>query len=294
MPERSHIRKPEWLKVRVPSGEEFADVLGIIKEYNLATVCQEARCPNMHECWRKKSATIMILGKVCTRACRFCAVETGNPYGLIDPDEPLHTAEAIRRLGLKYVVITSVDRDDLRDLGSGHYAETIQHIARINPETMVEALIPDFGAREALLQKIIDTKPLVIGHNIETVRRLTPLVRDRRCGYDMSLNVLETIRSLSDSVHVKSGFMIGLGEDDTEIIMTLKDLHLAGVEIVTIGQYLQPTRSHYPVKKYYTPDEFKELAARGKGLGIPHIISGPLVRSSYHAAEIFTPHTLTR
>ncbi len=287
MSDRHYVKKPEWLKVRVPSGEEFADVLGVLKEYDLATVCQEARCPNMDECWRKKSATIMILGKVCTRACRFCAVETGNPHGRIDPQEPRHAAEAIQRLGLKYVVITSVDRDDLVDYGSGQYAETIRHIKQLNPGTMVEALIPDFGAQESLLQKIIDPRPLVIGHNIETVKRLTPRVRDRRCGYEQSLKVLETLKVLCDTVHVKSGFMIGLGEDDTEIITTMKDLHAVGVEIVTIGQYLQPTRTHHPVEKYYTPDEFKNIASAGKQLGIPHVVSGPLVRSSYHAAEVF-------
>jgi len=287
MPERDHLRKPEWLKVRVPSGEEFADVLGLLKAYNLATVCQEARCPNMHECWKNKSATIMILGKICTRACRFCAVKTGNPHGLVDPDEPRHAAEAIHKLALKYVIITSVDRDDLSDLGSGHYAETIGHITRLNPQTLVEALIPDFGAQEALLKKIVDARPLVIGHNIETVRRLTPRVRDRRCGYELSLNVLKTVRHLSGTVHVKSGFMVGLGEDQKEIVETLHDLHTAGVEIVTIGQYLQPTRSHHPVEKYYTPEEFDELADIGKERGIPHVISGPLVRSSYHASEVF-------
>lgn len=287
MSERSYLRKPAWLKVRVPSGEAFADVLGVLREYNLATVCQEARCPNMHECWRKKSATIMILGKVCTRACRFCAVETGNPHGRIDLEEPRHAAEAIQRLGLKYVVITSVDRDDLADFGSGQYAETIEQITGLNPGTRVEALIPDFAGREALLQKIVDARPLVIGHNIETVKRLTPGVRDRRCGYDLSLDVLKTISRLGDTAHVKSGLMIGLGEERHEIIETLENLREAGTEIVTIGQYLQPTRTHHPVEKYYTPDEFERLASIGRELGIPHVVSGPLVRSSYHAAELF-------
>jgi lipoic acid synthetase len=281
------MRKPEWLKVRIPSGEEFTDVIRVLQEYRLSTVCQEARCPNMHECWRKKSATIMILGTVCTRACRFCAVQTGNPRGRVDYTEPRHVAEAIQQLGLKYVVITSVDRDDLSDFGSGHYAETIQHITRLNPETMVEALIPDFSARERLLQKIVDARPLVIGHNIETVRRLTPEIRDRRCGYDMTLNVLRVIARLDGEINVKSGFMIGLGEEQKEIIQTLQDLNTAGAEIVTIGQYLQPTRRHHTVKKYYTPEEFKELAVIGMELGIQHVISGPLVRSSYHAAEVF-------
>lgn len=287
MHRRDHVRKPDWLKVRVPSGEEFADVFSLLKEYNLATVCQEAHCPNMHECWRKKSATIMILGKVCTRACRFCAVETGNPRGVVDRTEPQHAAEAIQKLGLKYVAITSVDRDDLSDGGSGYYAETIRHIIRSNPETMVEALIPDFNAREEFLQKIVDARPLVIGHNIETVRRLTPAVRDRRCGYDVSLSVLQTIRRLDNDIHVKSGFMIGLGEKQHEIVQILQDLNAAGAQIVTIGQYLQPTRKHHPVSKYYTPEEFENLAVTGKELGIRYVISGPLVRSSYHAAEVF-------
>ncbi|MCX7995943.1 MAG: lipoyl synthase [candidate division WOR-3 bacterium] len=280
-------RKPDWLKIKLPSGDEFKEVFETLKSYNLSTVCQEARCPNISECWAKKSATIMILGKICTRSCRFCAVTTGNPEGNLDPDEPEKVAQVVKKFGLRYVVITSVNRDDLEDLGSSHYARTIEAIKSMNPETDVEALIPDFDAREEFLQKVIDARPLVIGHNIETVRRLTPFIRDRRCNYEKSLSVLKKIKILNSRILTKSGFMLGLGETETDIIETLKDLRDAGVEIVTIGQYLQPTRSHPQVRKYYTPEEFTKYHRIGKELGIKYVYSGPLVRSSYNAFEVF-------
>ncbi len=282
---RDHLRKPEWLKVRIPSGYDFRAVSDLLKQYNLSTVCQEARCPNMHECWNNKSATIMILGKICTRACRFCSVETGNPGGKIDLQEPGHVAAAVKKLGLKYVVITSVDRDDLEDYGSGHYAATISAIRKENPETRVEALIPDFSGKE-YLRKVADAYPFVIGHNVETVERLTEYIRDRRCGYKKSLKVLRQVKELDRSIYTKSGFMLGLGEDKEEIIQTLKDLKVVGVDVVTIGQYLQPTRKHHFVQKYYTPEEFDEFRKLGEDIGIKHVLSGPLVRSSYHAGEI--------
>jgi len=280
-------KKPDWLKIKLPSGNEFKDVFETLKSYNLSTVCQEARCPNIAECWAKKSATIMILGKICTRACRFCAVTTGNPRGYIETDEPENVAEVIKKFGLKYVVITSVDRDDLEDLGSTHYACTVQAIKQKNPDTKIEVLIPDFNCKEEFLKKIIDVRPFVIGHNLETVQRLTPYIRDRRCGYEKSLNVLRLVKELEQKIITKSGFMLGLGEEEIEIIETLKDLKDAKVDIVTIGQYLQPTRKHIPVKRYYTPDEFNKFKKIGEEMGIKYVISGPLVRSSYHAAEIF-------
>ncbi len=280
------LKKPDWLKVKLPSGNEFKEVFETLKKYNLSTVCQEARCPNIGECWAKKSATIMILGKICTRACRFCAVTTGNPKGYLDPAEPENVAEVIKKFGLRYVVITSVDRDDLKDLGSGHYARTIEATKEKNPETKVEVLIPDFNCKAELLKKIIDAKPFIIGHNLETVKRLTPYVRDRRCSYEGSLNVLKIVKDLNSKAITKSGFMLGLGEEENEIIETLRDLKNAQVDIVTIGQYLQPTRRHIAVKKYYTPAEFSKFKKIGEEIGIKYMISGPLVRSSYHASEI--------
>ena len=255
---RDYLKKPEWLKVKIPSGHDFRGVFDLLKKYNLATVCEEAHCPNMHECWNKKSATIMILGKVCTRACRFCSVETGNPKGKLDAQEPFNVAEVIKKLGLKYVVITSVDRDDLDDFGSQHYATTIFEIQKQNPKTRVEALIPDFAGQRVHLRKVIDAHPFVIGHNIETVKRLTRYIRDRRCSYERSLEVLEQVKGLSSSIYTKSGLMVGLGEARQDIIQALADLKTKGVDIVTIGQYLQPTKRHHFVQKYYTPEEFAE------------------------------------
>ncbi len=279
-------RKPDWFKIKLPSGNEFKEVFDTLKRYNLSTVCQEARCPNIAECWAKKSATIMILGKICTRACRFCAVTTGNPKGYLDPDEPENVAEVIKKFGLRYVVITSVDRDDLEDLGSGHYAKTVKAIKDKNPETKIEVLIPDFNCQIEFLKKIIDAEPFIIGHNLETVRRLTPYIRDRRCSYDKSLNVLKITKEMNPEIPTKSGFMLGLGEEEGEIIEILKDLKDKSVDIVTMGQYLQPTKKHTPVKKYYTPEEFSKFKKIGEEMGIRYVISGPLVRSSYHASEI--------
>lgn len=281
-----YLKKPDWLKIKLPSGNEFKEVFALLKDYNLSTVCQEARCPNIGECWAKKSATIMILGKICTRACRFCAVTTGNPKGYLDPEEPENVAKVIKELGLKYVVITSVDRDDLEDSGSGHYARTVLTIKEKNTHTKIEALIPDFNGREELLKNIIEAKPYVLGHNLETVRRLTPFIRDKRCSYEKSLQVLKIARQMDSNVLTKSGFMLGLGEEEEEIKQTLKDLKNVGVDIVTIGQYLQPTKRHIPVQKYYTPEEFKKFKEIGEAMGIKFIFSGPLVRSSYHASEI--------
>ena len=284
---KDYLKKPEWLKVRIPSGEDYKSIYRILNKHNLSTVCQEARCPKVTECWNKKSATVMILGKTCTRTCRFCAVSTGDPKGHLDAHEPAHVAEVVKTLGLKYVVITSVDRDDLEDAGSAHYARAISMIKKANPHTRVEALIPDFGADVSCLRRIINARPYVIGHNVETVERLTPYIRDHRCGYEKSLKVLANCKRLDENILTKSGFMVGLGEEKDEITETLRDLKKAQVDIVTIGQYLQPTKKHIPVQKYYSPQEFTEMKSVGQDIGIEFMISGPLVRSSYHAAEIF-------
>lgn len=280
------MKKPDWLKTKIPTGESYKEVFELLKKYNLCTVCQEARCPNIGECWEKKSATIMILGKVCTRACRFCAVTTGNPNRYLDPEESKNVAEVIKIIGLRYVVITSVDRDDLQDLGSSHYAQTVLAIKKKNPNTKIEVLIPDLNCNEEFLKNILRTKPYVLGHNIETVRRLTPFIRDRRCGYEKSLQVLKIAKQMDSNILTKSGFMLGLGENEEEIKETLKDLKNVGVDIVTIGQYLQPTKRHITVQKYYTPEEFKKIKEIGESMGVKFIFSGPLVRSSYHASEI--------
>lgn len=284
---RDYLKKPDWLKVKIPSGDEYKSIYRILQKNNLSTVCQEARCPNISECWKQKSTTVMILGRICTRSCRFCAVKTGNPKGFLDPQEPEHVAGVIKSLGLKYVVITSVDRDDLEDYGSQLYADTIRVINKMNPQVKVEALIPDFNDSAECLKRIVDARPYVVGHNVETVRRLTPHIRDRRCGYDKSLSVLRQCKELDPRMITKSGFMVGLGEQEHEMEETLHDLKDAGVDIVTIGQYLQPTTKHVPVQRYYTPDDFDRLRKVGEGMGIGRVISGPLVRSSYHAAEVF-------
>lgn len=281
-----YLKKPDWLRIKIPSSGEFKQVFELLRKYNLSTVCQEARCPNISECWAKKSATIMILGRVCTRACRFCAVTTGNPKGYLDPEEPENVAKVIKKLDLGYVVITSVDRDDLKDLGSGHYARTVKLIKEKNPHTKIEVLIPDFNGREEFLKKIVEAKPYVLGHNIETTRRLTPFIRDKRCGYEKSLDVLKKVKMLDSKGITKSGFMVGLGENEEEIIATLNDLKDADTDIVTIGQYLQPTKRHIPVQKYYTPEDFKKFKEMGESMGLKFVFSGPLIRSSYHASEI--------
>ena len=228
----------------------------------------------------------MILGKVCTRACRFCSVATGDPGATVDQEEPRHVAEVIKELGLKYVVITSVDRDDLEDSGSQHYAATISAIHEAIPQTRVEVLIPDFDGKQEYLHKVIGAHPFVLGHNVETVKRLTQYIRDRRCSYEKSLFVLKAAKEVDPKLHTKSGIMVGLGEEIQEIVKTLADLRKADIDIITIGQYLQPTKKHHSVQKYYTPEEFEYLKKSGEDMSIKHVLSGPLVRSSYHASEL--------
>lgn len=278
--------KPEWLKVKLPGHGEFAQVKTILRDLRLATVCEGARCPNLGECWSKKSATIMIMGKICTRHCRFCAVPAGDPGGHLEIDEPARVTRAVRELDLKYVVITSVDRDDVPDGGAGHYARTILAIKELCPEVKVEALIPDFGGNLENLSIVANSKPFVLGHNLETVARLTPLVRDPRAGYQKSLAVLRRAKEPTRHLLTKSGIMVGLGETETEIIQTMQDLRDAGVDIFTIGQYLQPTRKNLPVVDFIPPDKFEWYESRARELGFRFVTSGPLVRSSYHAWQV--------
>ena len=280
-------KKPDWLRIKVNFTEDMITTSRIIHGYRLHTVCEEAYCPNIYECWGSKTATFLILGDVCTRNCRFCSVTKGDPNGYVDPEEPLRVAMAVRDLGLKYVVITSVDRDDLPDGGASHYADTIRMVRNMNPDVFIEVLIPDFGGELSSLKKVVDAEPSVIGHNIETVRRLTSTVRDRRAGYDLSLKVLKTLKELDDSLITKSGFMLGLGETYEEAVDTLVDLRSSDVDIVTIGQYLMPSTRHFPVAKYVSPKIFKKLESVAYNLGFKYVASGPRVRSSYLAGEYF-------
>ncbi|MEM0321036.1 MAG: lipoyl synthase, partial [Thermoprotei archaeon] len=250
--------KPEWLKIKPPSGEKYLMIKGLKEGLELYTVCEEAHCPNIYECWGGGTATFMVMGDVCTRHCRFCAVRSGRPNGYLDPIEPIKLAYAIRRMNLRYVVITSVDRDDLEDGGASHFAACIREIKRLNPSIYIEVLIPDFRGAVEALKRVVEAKPHVIAHNIETVRRLTPTVRDPRAGYDQSLGVLETIKKLDGGIYTKSSIMVGLGETREEVVATMVDLRNVGVDFLTIGQYLQPSKGHLPVKEYVHPDTFRE------------------------------------
>jgi len=280
--------RPSWIKIHAPTAdeaEEMRRVRTILRRHRLTTICQGALCPNAVECWGARTATFLLLGKTCTRACRFCGVPTGDPRGSIDADEPRRVADAVAELGLRYVVLTSVDRDDLLDGGAALFAETIRRVAATHEETRVEALIPDFGGQTMSLDAILAARPDVVAHNVETVRRLTPALRDRRAGYDRSLAVLGYIGRNRGSTRVKSGLMVGLGERMSEIEETLRDLHAAGTRIVTIGQYLRPTEWAVPVDRFVPPEEFDAIADCARSIGFEFVVSGPLVRSSYHAAE---------
>lgn len=279
--------KPEWLKVALPSGPTYSYVAGVIKELNLFTVCQEARCPNVAECWGHGTATFMLLGWICTRACKFCAVSTGNPRGIVDPDEPGRVAEAVARLGLQYVVLTSVDRDDLPDGGAGHFARTVRAIKDKAPQVKVESLTPDFRGDLRAVAVVMDSGLDVFANNLETVRRLTPKVRDPRAGYDQTLRVLAFAKQYRPDVLTKSSLMLGLGETDEEIRQAMRDLRSVGVDILTLGQYLRPSKSHLPVERYVTPAEFLRYRDWGYEEGFLEVFSGPLVRSSYRAERVF-------
>ncbi len=278
--------KPEWLKTRLPTGAEFNRVNEVLRRYQLNTVCSSARCPNLTECWNSGTATIMILGNVCTRHCQFCAIKTGNPQGKVDFDEPERVAKAVAELGIKYLVLTSVDRDDLEDLGAGVIAQTVKMVKSANPGIKVEVLTPDFKANPELIKMVVESGPDVFAHNIETIARLTPKIRDPRAGYLLSLSVLKTVKEISPTTKTKSGLMVGLGETKAEILYTLKDLRSVNCDIVTIGQYLQPSRRSLPVVRYWTPAEFAELQIKAEELSFSKVLAGALVRSSYRANVI--------
>ena len=280
----SRLSKPDWLKVRIPSGEGFAAVSSSLRSRGLHTVCEEAKCPNKAECWGSRTATFMILGDVCTRNCEFCAVKTGKAGAPMDEEEPGKLAQAVSELKLSYVVLTSVDRDDLPDGGAAHIAATIRAIKTLRPGTRVEVLVPDFHGDPAAIQTVLHARPEVFNHNVETVRRLQATVRPH-AGYETSLSVLATAAHLAPDLPVKSGLMVGLGETDEEVTETLADLARAGVALVTIGQYLRPSSRHLPVDRYVPPDEFETYRQVGLALGLNHVIAGPFVRSSYHAEE---------
>jgi len=291
----SRARKPEWLKMRPPSGERFTEIKRTLRDHDLHTVCEEASCPNMGECWSGRdgpgTATFMLMGDRCSRGCNFCDVETGGMAPL-DPEEPENVAEAVAEIGLEYVVLTSVDRDDLPDQGAGHFARTIREIKRRDPEILVEVLVPDFQGETRLVRKIIDAQPDVIAHNVETVPRLQWPVRDRRAGYEQSLSVLRQAAEES-SAFTKTSMMLGVGEYHHEVYQTMRDLRSIGVDIVTFGQYLQPSESHLEVSEYVHPDVFDtwERVAEEE-LGFRYCASGPMVRSSYRAGELFVQSVL--
>lgn len=274
-------RKPHWLKVKLSGGEGFAAVRGLVEQHGLHTVCQSARCPNIGECWGQRTATFMLMGDVCTRSCTFCAVEHGIPVPL-DPDEAQRVAEAVAILGLEYAVITSVTRDDLPDGGAGHFAATIRAVRARRPPCKVEVLIPDFCGAAAALDEVIAAQPDVLNHNVETVPRLYPLVRPQ-ADYRRSLAVLA--RAAKAGLLTKSGLMVGLGETVEEVLATMEDLRTVGCRMLTVGQYLQPSISHLPVHRFVPPQEFERVRAAGLAMGFSHVEAGPLVRSSYHAAQ---------
>jgi lipoic acid synthetase len=287
-------RKPQWLKIRPPSGESYKQIQQTLRAHNLHTVCEEARCPNVHECWGGGTATLMLMGNVCTRGCRFCAVTSGHPHGQLDPLEPGKVAKVLGEWGLEYVVLTSVARDDLPDGGAGHFAQTVRAIKEQHPQMLVEVLIPDFQGNIESLQKVVDARPDVIDHNIETIERLTPKVRDRRANYRQSLAVLKNVKLIDPTRYTKSSLMVGLGETEGEVIQTMQDLRAVGVDILTLGQYLRPTQRHIEVREYVHPDQFARYRQLGEELGFLYVAAGPLVRSSYRAGEFFMTSVLRK
>ena len=278
--------KPSWLRAKMPSGKGYAGTRQIVHEHRLSTVCEESMCPNIGECWNAGTATIMVLGSVCTRACRFCAVDTGNPKGWLDPEEPRNAARAVQLMGLEYVVITSVDRDDLADGGASHYAACVREIKALNPDTAVEALTPDFDGVREHVEMVVDSGLEVFAQNIETVERLTHPVRDPRAGYDKTIGVLEHAKAHRPDVLTKTSLMLGLGERDKEILATMDELRAANVDILTLGQYLRPTPNHLPVDRYVSPEEFAVYRSEGLDRGFVEVVAGPMVRSSYRAEQV--------
>lgn len=286
-------RKPDWLKVRMPRGDGYERVKGIVRSTKLVTVCEEARCPNIAECWGGGTATVMLMGEVCTRACRFCHVKVGAPLPL-DENEPEHLAQAVKELELEYIVVTSVNRDDRPDGGASHFAAAIRALRRESPKTIVEVLIPDFKGVERDLATVAEARPQVVAHNIETVARLTPAVRDKRAHYEQSLKVLEYLKHRPEGLYTKSSVMVGLGETDEELLKTFRDLRSVGVDVLTLGQYLQPSQYHLRVARFAPPEKFAEYKAQAEEMGFLYVASGPLVRSSYRAAEFFLKGLMQR
>jgi lipoic acid synthetase len=276
-------RKPQWLRAPMPAGRGFDSVKATVKEHRLATVCEEAKCPNIGECWNAGTATIMLMGAVCTRTCRFCSVDTGNPRGWLDPEEPVNSARTVELMKLKYVVLTSVNRDDLDDGGAGHFAACVREIKRLNPGTAVEALTPDFQGNLRDVETVVESGLDVFAQNVETVRRLTHPVRDPRAGYEQTLAVLKHAKSHRPQVLTKTSLMLGLGETDEEIYEAMADIRAAGVDILTLGQYLRPTLNHLPIERWVSPAQFEEYRERALQMGFLECVSGPLVRSSYRA-----------
>ncbi|CZJ02425.1 TPA: lipoyl synthase [Legionella pneumophila] len=285
--DHERLPKPKWLRIVNHTTPAYSQVKEQVQKHRLATVCEEAKCPNISECWSHGTATIMLMGAVCTRACRFCSVDTGNPHGWLDAEEPENTAETVALMNLDYVVLTSVNRDDLPDGGANHYAKTIRAIKKRSPRTKVEALTPDFQGSERDVAVLLDSGVDVFAQNVETVERLTHPVRDNRAGYQQTLNVLAFAKQYRPDVLTKTSLMLGLGETDEEIIRTMDDLRAHHVDILTLGQYLQPTKNHLPIARYVTPETFSELRQIGLKKGFFEVASGPLVRSSYRADRVF-------
>lgn len=283
----SRLPKPAWLRVKNTTTPQYAKVKEQVKEHRLATVCEEAKCPNIAECWSHGTATIMLMGAICTRACRFCAVDTGNPRGLLDRDEPVNTARTVSLMNLDYVVLTSVNRDDLPDGGAQHYADSIRAIKALSPKTKIEALTPDFQGVQNDIALLLDSGLDVFAQNVETVERLTHPVRDNRAGYQQTIDVLSFAKRYRPDVLTKTSLMLGLGETDEEIIKTMDDLRAAKVDILTLGQYMQPTKNHLPVVRYVTPEAFVKFREIGLEKGFFEVASGPMVRSSYRADRVF-------
>ncbi len=281
-------RLPEWLRLKLPTSSAFTQTRSLLDELRLHTVCESAKCPNHWECWSKGTATFMIAGDRCTRACGFCAVSTAKPLAL-EVDEPARVAEATRRMKLKHVVITAVARDDLKDGGAEHFRQTIEKVRELNPGIVIEVLVPDFLDNDACIEIVLNANPHIYNHNLETVRRLTPEVR-HRATYDRSLSVLKKAKAMrGDKVHTKSGIMLGLGEREEEVLQAMRDLRSSNCDILTLGQYLQPSLKHLPVMEFVTPEKFTEYKIRAEEMGFVHVASGPMVRSSYHADEFSLP-----
>jgi len=285
-PELTVGGKPKWLRAQMPAGANFSAVRQTVRDHRLSTVCEESMCPNIGECWNNGTATIMVMGSVCTRACRFCAVDTGNPKSWLDDEEPENIARAVKLMDLAYIVLTSVDRDDLADGGAGHYAACVKAIKRLNPNTAVEALTPDFQGVLKDVELVVDSGPEVFAQNIETVKRLTRPVRDARASYEQTLSVLAHAKKHRNDILTKTSLMLGLGERDHEIMETMDNLREVGVDILTLGQYLRPTPNHLAVERYVIPDEFEAYRQEGLDKGFVEVVAGPLVRSSYRAERV--------